>query len=464
MSGARRSLVLVAGTATGQVAQLLWLVASSRTMTSHELGTMLSAQALYLTLQVFVDGGAWLYGARAASSAAVDDRLRGQITYVRLEFAALGAAGSIAFALFAGGAMPAAVLPYAVALLFFAALNTWEPFGLGRHGPYVAYLALRSITPGIVAWCVLAAGDTQAVWAPGVAELATLLTVTLVFRLHPLRAVRRALQVHEGPRRAIMRVTVCQTAAVAMVAVGTLTLTAAGAAAAAGTLGAGIKVMAGSATLIASGALGFFQSISRQHAHGAAGDTGGFARAVTTISWLTIVAATIAALAAPIVAAALLDDRTASTVTTLILVFAAIPAIGFVVALTSPLVARHEEGALLATYVGGFAIVSLGGLLVLAVAGPSAEGMAMALVLADLAMAIHVLPRARLLIGARARGIVLRTTGALGVTVAAAFLPGARPELLLALLLVSIVGLATACLRLVQRTPTDQPIPTAQLA
>jgi hypothetical protein len=356
------------------------------------------------------------------------------------------------------------VLPYAVALLFFAALNTWEPFGLGRHGPYVAYLALRSITPGIVAWCVLAAGDTQAVWAPGVAELATLLTVTLGFRLHPLRAVRRALQVHEGPRRAIMRVTVCQTAAVAMVAVGTLTLTAAGAAAAAGTLGAGIKVMAGSATLIASGALGFFQSISRQHAHGAAGDTGGFARAVTTISWLTIVAATIAALAAPIVAAALLDDRTASTVTTLILVFAAIPAIGFVVALTSPLVARHEEGALLATYVGGFAIVSLGGLLVLAVAGPSAEGMAMALVLADLAMAIHVLPRARLLIGARARGIVLRTTGALGVTVAAAFLPGARPELLLALLLVSIVGLATACLRLVQRTPTDQPIPTAQLA
>jgi hypothetical protein len=90
--------------------------------------------------------------------------------------------------------------------------------------------------------------------------------------------------------------------------------------------------------------------------------------------------------------------------------------------------------------------------------------MAVALVVADLAMAIHVLPRARLLIGARARGIVLRTTGALGVTVVAAFLPAARPALLLALLAVSTVGLALACLKLVQRAPTDQPIPTAQLA
>ncbi|MEA2177902.1 MAG: hypothetical protein QOG77_1199, partial [Solirubrobacteraceae bacterium] len=305
MGPARRSLVLVAGTATGQLAQLLWLVASSRAMSGHALGVMLTAQALYLTLQVFVDGGAWLYGARAAASGTVDDVLRGQITSVRLQLAALGAAGSVAFALLAGGALPSAVLPYTLALVLFAVMNTWESFGEGRHGPYIAYLALRSITPGVVAWAVLAVGAEQAVWTPGVAEIGTLLVVALAFRLRPLRALRRALASRRGPWRAIMGVTFCQTASVAMVAVGTLTLSAAGAAAAAGTLAVGIKVMAGSATLIASGALGFFGSISRQHADGQEGNADDFARAVAALSWLTVAVATCAALSAPVLATAL---------------------------------------------------------------------------------------------------------------------------------------------------------------
>jgi hypothetical protein len=289
--------------------------------------------------------------------------------------------------------------------------------------------------------------------------------VALVFGIRPLRSMRRGIGARGGPRRAIMRVTICQTAAVSMVAVGTLTLSAAGAAAAAGTLSAGIKVMAGCATLIASGALGFFRSISRVQADGGTGDTRDFARTVAALSWLTIAFATAAALAAPLLASALLDDTAPSTVTTIMLVFAAIPAIGFVTALTTPLVARREEAALLTTYVGGVTIVTLGGLLVLLVAGPSAEGMAVALIVADLAMAVHVLPRARMLIGARARGIVVRLTGALAVSVLAAFLPAARPALLAALLAASLVGLVAACLQLVQRTTTaDASIPTAQPA
>ncbi len=464
MGGARRSLMLVAGTATGQVAQLLWIVASSRTMSAGMFGTMLAAQALYLTLQVFVDGGAWLYGARVAASGAVDDVFRGQITYVRLEFAALGALGAAAFALIAGGAFPAAVLPYAFALVLFASLNTWEPFGQGRQGPYIAYLALRSITPGIVAWVLLVAGENQPVSAPGLAECGTLLIVALAFRLAPLRQMGRALRVRRGPRKAIIRVTLCQTAAVSMVAVGTLTLSVAGAAAAAGTLGAGIKVMAGCATLIASGALGFFRSISRQHADGAERDFGDFARAITALSWLTIAFATTAALAAPILVAVLLDTTAGSAVTTIMLVMAAIPAVGFVVALTTPLVARHEEAALLTTYLGGLAIVALGGLVVLAVVGPSAEGMAIALVVADLAMAVHVLPRARTLLGGRANRIVARLSGALAITVLAAFAAPARTELLLALLAVSAIGLAVSCLQMVQRGATDPSTATAQPA
>jgi O-antigen/teichoic acid export membrane protein len=261
-----------------------------------------------------------------------------------------------------------------------------------------------------------------------------------------------------------MGVTFCQTASVAMVAVGTLTLSAAGAAAAAGTLAVGIKVMAGSATLIASGALGFFGSISRQHADGQEGNADDFARAVAALSWLTVAVATCAALSAPVLATALLNETSASSVTTIMLVFAGIPAIGFVTALTSPLVARHEEAALLSTYVLGLGIVTAGGLVVLIVAGASAQGMALALVAADLAMAVHVLPRARLLVGPRARGIVVRIAGALGASVLAAFVPPARIELLVALLAASAIGLAVSCLQILQRGAAEPSIPTAQPA
>src|SRR3954454_19953482 len=83
-------LELVAAPAIGQVAQLLWLVASSRTMTPEAFGTVLAAQALYMALQILVNSGSWLYGARAAAIEDLSDEARAQTTRVRLELAVIG--------------------------------------------------------------------------------------------------------------------------------------------------------------------------------------------------------------------------------------------------------------------------------------------------------------------------------------------------------------------------------------
>jgi O-antigen/teichoic acid export membrane protein len=179
-------VALVAAPALGQVAQLLWLVASSRTMSADAFGTVLGAQALYMALQVLVNAGSWLYGARVAAQDELSDEARARTTRVRLELALLGALGSVAFALVAGGSMALAVLPYTLALLMFALMNTWEPFGSGRRAPYLGYISFRSVTPALIAWALLLAGTTQAVLIPGLAECATIVLASVLWRLMPL--------------------------------------------------------------------------------------------------------------------------------------------------------------------------------------------------------------------------------------------------------------------------------------
>ena len=203
-------LGLVAAPALGQVAQLLWLVTSSRTMTAHAFGIVLGAQALYMALQILVNAGSWLYGARAAAIAELSDEARAQTTRVRLELAVVGVAASLAFAAAVGGMMRQAVLPYVIALLLFALMNTWEPFGTGQRKPFLAYIAFRSVVPALVASVFLVAGTTQPVMVPGLAECATIVIASAAFRLAPLRHVRHLLVARGGPRAGILRVSLPQ--------------------------------------------------------------------------------------------------------------------------------------------------------------------------------------------------------------------------------------------------------------
>jgi peptidoglycan/xylan/chitin deacetylase (PgdA/CDA1 family) len=436
----------VAAPALGQVAQLLWLVTSSRTMTKEAFGTVLGAQALYMALQILVNAGSWLYGARAAAAEPLSDEARAQTTRVRVELALLGVVVSAAFAVAAGGAMRLAVLPYAVALLLFALMNTWEPFGSGDRKPYLAYIAFRSVVPAVASSLLLIAGMRQPVVVPGLAECATILIATAVFRLAPLRHVRQLLVTRAGPRAGILMVSLPQIAANVVMATGTLALSLTGAAVSAGVFAAGIKVLGGFTTLVISAALDSFRGLARQRvARDEAGARTGLPEMVTVLSWLSLALMSALALGAPVVSTVLLNHATETTVAVLIAVFAAIPPAGLVAALTTPMTARGEEAALGATYALGLAVVVVGAGLILLVHGDAPAELGAALVIAQIAMAIHLVPRARPLLGGVSAGeLVMRASAGATVGLIAAFVPSLRPLLLALLLVLSSAGLAVS--------------------
>jgi O-antigen/teichoic acid export membrane protein len=455
-------LALVGAAAFGQAAQLLWLVASSRTMSADAFGTVLGAQALYVSLQIVVDSGAWLYGARAAARGELSDDARGRIVGVRLELAAMGVLVFGAFAVAAGGAMPQAVLPYALALLLFAVMNTWEPFGRGHRAPYMSYLVLRSLMPALVAWALLAAAPAQPVAVPGLAECVTIMTALVVFRLRPLRQLRRALEVRSGPRAAILTVSLPQIAAQLVVSAGTLTLSLVGAAASAGMVAAGVKLLGGFTTLVGSAMLGFFRGLAQLGPLQGGGGRrvgGGYPELLSGVSWFSLALMSALALAAPLLSAVLLDASGRESVTTMVAVLSAMPPAAFVAALTSPLIAQRQEAGVAATYVTGVAVAAAGVCLVLLIAGPSAAGMATVLPAAQLAMAVQLAARARALLGEVTVGdLLLRATTAAGVGLAAAFLPAVRIGLLTALFVVAAGGLAASSRRLLRaRRPSSPP-------
>ena len=66
------------------------------------------------------------------------------IVRARLELAACSALVGVIGASVGGIDLLVAFLPFAVALILFAVLNVWEPYGGGRIAPYATYLFVRS--------------------------------------------------------------------------------------------------------------------------------------------------------------------------------------------------------------------------------------------------------------------------------------------------------------------------------
>jgi peptidoglycan/xylan/chitin deacetylase (PgdA/CDA1 family) len=145
-------------------------------------------------------------------------------------------------------------------------------------------------------------------------------------------------------------------------------------------------------------------------------------------------------------------------VATVISVLAAIPPAGLVVALTNPLTARGEEAALGATYALGVAVMAAGAGFVLLAFGAAPAEMGAALVAAQVAMAIHLVPRARALVsGASVGDLLFRAIAGATFGLIATLVPPLRSELLGFLLAVSGGGLliSTRDLWRVRRTPSD---------
>src|SRR4051794_18102222 len=172
-------------------------------MSREAFGLVLAAQALYGVLQFVVDNGPAFHGARLAASDALDEDARGSLIRVRVQLAMACALVEIAVGVAGGQSLLIATSPFGIALVLWALLNYWEPFGHGDAKPWSAYLILRAVGPAAAAGWFLAVGASFPLYLAGVIECAALLLVAISFRLGMGSAPRLALNATRGPWRIV---------------------------------------------------------------------------------------------------------------------------------------------------------------------------------------------------------------------------------------------------------------------
>ena len=356
-SPAALARLLGSAVVAGQAGQLLWLVAGSRTLPRTQFGAVLAAQALYGVLQYIVDSGPALHGARLSARDRVDDEARGGVVGVRLVLA--GAAGAIALAVGAvsGGASLVATVPFAFALLLFAVLNYWEPYGRGDGRAWSLYLVLRSAAPAAAACTALPLDASLPAWAAGVAECVAIVAVMLVFRIRPFASVSQALRARELRWRSVGEVGMPGALWSVAVSVGTVILNASGATGAAAAYAVGMRLVTGLTQFAGIVASSIFPRVAGR------AET----RRLIMVAFVAVLAAGAAGCllvvaVAPFLERLLLASNGRGAQPTLILIVASSPAVVLCVLLTSLSIARGSERFLIIPYAVGAAIVVLGGL------------------------------------------------------------------------------------------------------
>ena len=129
LSVSRFAVRFGAATALGQLAQVVWLVLGSRTMSRETFGSVLAAQVLYGVLQIVVDNGAAWHGARLAAAGALDDAVRASLVRVRLQLCFPAALVGLAIAAAGGWQLVAPTAPFIVALFLFGHIPVAEQPG-----------------------------------------------------------------------------------------------------------------------------------------------------------------------------------------------------------------------------------------------------------------------------------------------------------------------------------------------
>jgi O-antigen/teichoic acid export membrane protein len=420
----------------GQAAQFTWLIAGSRAMSRNAFGTVLAAQVLYGALQLVVDPGTAFYGARRAAAGLLDDAARAAIIRLRLQIAFAAAVVALIVGAGGGGLSAAATAPFAMALLFYAALNYWERFGLGDSRPWSAYVIGRSLGPAVAAGVAVLVDIRLPVFVLGLVECAIIAAVGASFRLGLWRSARLARRGKRGPWRSVAAISLPVVLGQLGLASGPVLLNVTGAARAAATVAVSVRLLTGINGLAGVLVTSVFPRLARRgrdDSELAADD----ARVIVTgikIVFVLAVSATAVVLAWPSFFVNLVlnaTDRQAQAATLLMLSSSAAAGVSLFVAML--LIAKHRESAMLAVY-GASTTVMFGG--TIAVIGMSAGSKAL-LVAAALAAgqgtsalmfarrASLFLPSVRRAIGAGALGSVLF----IGLGVIAALVPGLRDAL-----------------------------------
>jgi len=431
------------GTATlvGHLSQFAWLGFGSRTMSSETFAAVLAAQVTYGFLQIVIDNGPGLYGARLSASQGIGTELRGSIVRVRMELGAVCAALGVVVG--ASGGVPSlrATLPFALALFLFAALNYWEPYGHGDIRPWSAYVVLRAAAPAGLAVLYFGRHEPFPLWLAGLAECAVIITVAGAFRLRTYEAARAALSAQRGPWKSVTRIGLPVVVGQLGFACGTVVLNATGAAAAAAVFAVGIRLVTGLNQLTGTLATALFPQLAAE-----ARDDDLNVRGVSITSRVLVLlsfSATALLMFEPGLITSMLITHSADTADAAVIVTLSTScATGFLVLFTLVMLARSGEAVFLRVYGTATAVVVAGSVAVILTPAPRAATMACVFCGGQLAGMTVLARRA----GAALRSveaIVHRTAraaamlAALGATAAA--VPAARPAIATATVLCAVI-------------------------
>jgi O-antigen/teichoic acid export membrane protein len=418
----------------GLAGQVLWLVIGSRVLAPAEFGAVLAAQAAYGVLQVIVDTGSGFFGARAAAVGSLDDAGRGSILRLRLLAAAVGGTLLVLVGGAGGADSLLAAAPFVAALVLFALLRHWEPFGLGDSRPWSAYLVLRSSIPTALAAVCLAAEASFPLFLAGLGECAAILAVALGFGLRPFAGLKQAIAARSAPWRSVLLIGLPAVLGQVALASGTVLLNVFGAAASAAAFAVSVRLLTGLNHLSGILPTALFPRL-------AAGTSEGTGAARSNVDRIgmgvrtalgTVAAATAALLVAPSLYVSILLDRTdPDAETTAILVVGSASATSLLVLGSLVLVAQGFESTFLRIYGASTAVVVLGGAAVVALK-PGSEAPAVASMFAvGQILAVALLAReAHVAFPELARPLRRGASVAAAIVAASfapAFVPGVRP-------------------------------------
>jgi O-antigen/teichoic acid export membrane protein len=383
-STSRLAVLLAAATIGGQLAQLGWLAAGSRVMSSVEYGTVLAAQAVYALMQIVVDNGPAFYGARLAADGTLDRQTHSSILRLRLQ---LGAAASV-LTLVLGGAAGTVSLeaasPFAGAVILFALFDYWRPFGAGDGRPFAAYVLLRSTGPALAAGVFLAADVRFPAYGAGLIECGVIVVVATAYGLRLIGGFRNALVAAPGPWRGSLKMGVPVVIAQVALASGTVLLNIASAATAASSLAVGVRLLTGVNGLSGVLAASLFPRLAKGRnklIETAGSDRQRVSVALRVVLMLSAAAAGVVCLKAGPVVDLFLNRDDSGARATVILMVGSTGMAGYLLVVTMVLFARGHESVVLRAYAaGGGLTVALG--VVVAVSSFSQPAVAMAVAFA----------------------------------------------------------------------------------
>jgi O-antigen/teichoic acid export membrane protein len=389
-------------------------------MTTSAFAAVLTAQATYLVLQVLVDNGPAMHGARLTAGGSLSEVDRAKLTRVRLQLCVPAAVVGAAIGASGGWRTLAAVLPFLLALFLFASLNVWERFGAGDSLPWASYMLLRAVAPAGIAAVFLIGGVRLPAAVVGLAECAVIVLLAGGFRLGLLRHVTAAARVRGGPWRPVVTIGSVGVLSLIAFSVGTVILNAVASAAAAASFTVGVKVMGGvngiSGVLVTS----VFPRLARNL--DSDGDVGADLDLIVALQFAVVAISTLALAvgclgSAPVVEL-LLGISSSRAETTLILILASAAATATAVLLSYVLLARHAERDVFRAYLIGTPITIAGSLLIAAF-GPLSD-----ISMAGMLLAGQVVTALALCQSAIARFVDLRAVVRIG-SLGAAALAGA---------------------------------------